>query len=186
MNEEEKIDPATLAEIQTVVDEPDMVTYYGLLGRPGMYGFMVELEYTKFKPDTDANDDFHMAIVTWPEGIGLKWVLIIFHQSEQGFAESILWKHGLRRVKEGYVGIIIGGPEGAQKFPIKGPRCFCLENHGPNVVYTNDPVKMQAAWDHEKQMVEHFFEDHKKWFEDPANQEVIEAYWKKHPEKRTR
>jgi hypothetical protein len=152
--------------------------------RPGVYSWMVEVEYTQFKPDTDENDMFHMFVCKWPEDdprFALQICVINLHKSGQTFAESILWDHGLKRSPPGMV-LRMMGPNGSQDFFVKGPNTFVLENHGVrNVAYTNDPKKTKEAFEHECQQAEEFFEAHKKWLETPEGLAIANAYWKKHP-----
>jgi hypothetical protein len=178
----------TLEEIQARCADPDMVSYCSMMMRPGIHGWTVELEYTMFKPDTDANEGFHLATMRWPEDIpppiGL-YVVVTFEKQAQTFAESILWKHGLRKVTEGFVQMMIGSGGRVEKFPIRGPNIFFLENHSqgaPNVIYTNDPVKIRAAWEHEVQQTQKWFDEHKRWLDTPEGRASFKAYWAKHPE----
>lgn len=174
-------------EIQAKCDEPGMVSYCSMLIRPGLHAWSVELEYTMFKPDTDANDGFHLAVMKWPDDVKPPtslYAVATFEKRAQMFAESILWKHGLRKVNEGFTQIVLGGGK-AQRFPLKGPNVFFLENHSkgaPNVIYTNDPVKLRIAQEHEFKQAQVFFDEHKKWLETPEGKAIADAYWAKHPE----
>lgn len=178
----------TLDEIRKQCAEPGMVSYCAMMMRPGIHAWTVEIEYTMFKPDTDANDGFHLVTMVWPEGlepdVGL-YCIATFEQRAQEFAESILWKNGLRKVKEGYTQIVINPGGKTEKFPISGPNVFFLENHSKgaaNVIYTNDPVKIRAAMEHEFNQTQKFFDEHKRWLETPEGKAIADAYWKKHPE----
>jgi hypothetical protein len=174
------ISPATLQEIKELCANPNYISYCVIWTRPGVLAWAVELEYTKFKPDTELNDDFHMSTMKWPEDLkdlGLLYTIVTFHKSEQEFAESLLWKNGLRKVTE-------IGPEGVKKFPLSGPSIFFLENHSKgasNVIYTNDPVKLKAAHEHEVAQCQVFFDAHQAWLKTPEGKATADAYWKQHP-----
>jgi len=178
--------PVTLEEIREKCADPDMVNYCAMMMRPGIHAWTTELEYTMFKPDTDANDGFHLATMRWPESVppplGL-YVVATFEKRAQQFAESILWKNGLRKVTEGFTQVLIGGGK-VEKFPLSGPNIFFLENHSKgaaNVIYSNDPVKIQAAWEHEVKQAQRFFDEHKRWLDTPEGRASFKAYWAKHP-----
>jgi hypothetical protein len=147
---------------------------------------MVELEYTKFKPDTDANDGFHMMVCTFPEEEPLEQLtigVISIDQSGQVFAESTLWDHGLKKSPPGMT-IACMTPKGREEFFLHGPNTFVLENHSKgseHVVYTNDPVKLAKAREHEHAYAQRFFDAHRKWLETPEGLAEAQAYWKKHP-----
>jgi hypothetical protein len=182
------VTPVTLEKIREQCADPNHVSYCGMMMRPGIHAWTVEVEYTQFKPDTDANDGFHLATVRWPEDvpppIGL-YAVIIFEKRAQEFAESILWKHGLKKVREGFVQMVISPKGTTQKFPITGPNVFFLENHSKgasNVIYTNDPVKIQAAWEHEVKQTQKFFDEHQRWLATPEGKAIADAFWAKHPE----
>jgi hypothetical protein len=163
-----------------------MVSYCTMVMRPGVHAWTVEVEYTMFKPDTDANDGFHLATMKWPEDIPMPmslWCVATFEKRAQMFAESILWRHGLRKVSKGFVSMVIGGGK-AQKFPITGPNVFFLENHSKgaaNVIYTNDPAKIRIAWEHEMKQAQKFFDEHKRWLETEEGKAIADAFWAKHP-----
>jgi hypothetical protein len=170
--------------VQDVSDNPNYVTYCAFAPRPGVRAWMTEIEYTRFRPGTIRNDDFHVAIIKWPEGLMAQWLAIIFHKSEQQFAESILWKNGLRKVEDGFTQKVIGS-EGVQDFPISGPNVFFLENHskgGGNVVYTNDPIKIKAAEELEDKQCQVFFDAHEEWLKTPEAAEEVAAFLKEHPD----
>jgi hypothetical protein len=168
-----------------------MVSYCTMLMRPGVHAWTVELEYTMFKPDTDANDGFHLAIMKWPDDVpppaGL-YAVVTFEKRAQVFAEGILWKHGLRKVRKGYTQMVISGVSGkavVEKFPITGPNVFFLENHSKgaaNVIYTNDPVKIRIAHEHEVKQAQVFFDEHERWLQTEEGKAIADAFWKKHPE----
>lgn len=178
------ISPVELEHIRKRCAEPDVVTYCGLLMRPGLHAWTVEVEYTMFTPDTDANDGFHLAYMKWPDDTQLPYSVATFDKRGQEFAESILWKHGLRKVSKGFTAMVFGGGK-TEKFPLTGDNVFFLENHSKgasNVIYTNDPMKIQAAWKHELEQCQVFFDEHKHWIETPEGKAIADAYWKKHPE----
>jgi hypothetical protein len=172
-------------QIAEVVCNPDYVTYCSLDTRPGVRAWMTEIEYTKFRPGTLDNDDFHLGLLRWPEGQwGMVYLIICFHRSVQEFAESILWRNGLRKVEEGAAPMMMGGPEGIQRFPMDGYNIFFLENHsqgGSNVIYTNDPVKMRAAKELEDKQCQVFFDAHEKWLKTPEGLASVQEFLKKHP-----
>lgn len=150
--------------------------------RPGFYSWMVEVEYTQFKPDTDANELFHMAVCQWPKDAPLLIGVISIHKSGQAFADSILAKHGLKRSPPGMVLRMLGGQKRIQDFFVKGPNTCVLENFGKNnVAYTNDPVKRTEAFEKESELAQTFFDAHKQWLETPEGKAQYDAYWAKHP-----
>jgi hypothetical protein len=179
----------TLDEVKERVFQPNVVNYIGLMLRPGMYAWTVEVEYTMFKPDTEDNDDFHLGTMKWPEDWPLPWnvyLIASFHKRGQMFAEKILWRHGLKKVTPGYVPMALtGGKDKPQKFPLEGGNIFYLENHSKgaaNVIYTNDEVKIRAAMEHEQKQAQVFFDEHKKWLETPEGKATFDAFWEKRPE----
>lgn len=177
------ISAATLDQVKKRCAQPGMVSYCALLMRPGLNAWIVEIEYTMFKPDTDANDGFHLAYVAWPDDCPVPYCVATFEERAQEFAESILWKHGLRKVNKGFTQVVLGGGK-AERFPIEGPNIFFLENHSKgasNVIYTNDPVKIEAARKHETEQCQKFFDEHKRWIETPEGKAIANAYWAKHP-----
>jgi hypothetical protein len=179
---------ATIEEVEKVCLQPQYVNYCALWDRPGLLHWMVELEYTKFKPDTDANDDFHLSIMRWPDDVGLLYAVITFHKKEQEWAESRLWENGLRKVTEGFTQIILGGGK-AQQFPLSGDNIFFLENHSQgaaNVIYANDPKKREEAHKHEMALCQPFFDEHTKWINTPEGEAIANEYWSRHPEGRVR
>jgi len=178
--------PATKDEIIRECSKPDRRNYVCLLMRPGFYSWMVELEYTKFTPDTDANDGFHLFWCKWPEDDPVPQLtmgVVSIDKSGQEYAEAILWQHGLKKCAAGTVFTVLGGSS-PQQFFVHGPNTFPLENHSKgaeNVVYTNDPVKIKAARAHEMAIAQRFFDEHAQWLETPEGKAIANAYWKKHP-----
>lgn len=174
--------------LDPIIKDPNMVTYCSLILRPGITAWITEIEFTMFKPDTDANDGFHVAIIKWPESVPLEYCVVVFEKRAQAFAESILWRNGLRKVTEGFTQMMMGGGK-IEKFPIIGPNVFFLENHSKgasNVLYTNDPVKLKAAREHEWSQTQKFHDEHKRWLATEEGKATAEAFWKKHPEGRVR
>lgn len=185
--ESEPLTLATLDQVKERCADPGLVNYCTMLMRPGVHAWIVEVEYTMFKPDTDANLGFHLALMKWPPDVpwpvGL-YSVASFEKRAQASAESILWKHGLRKVREGYVQTMIGGGK-IEQFPITGPNVFFLENHSKgasNVIYTNDPEKMWIAHEHEMKQVQVFFDEHRRWLETEEGKAAADAFWAKHPE----
>jgi len=180
----------TKEEVIRICSHPDRRNYVCLLMRPGFYGWMVQLEYTVFKPDTDDNDDFHMMLCKWPESepiAPLTIGVISIHKRGQEFADSTLWYHGLKKTNPDTVLTTFTPTGGTEKFFLSGPNVFNLENHSEgtkHVVYYNDPDKMELARKHEHEYCERFFEEHRKWIESPEGKAIADAYWAKHPEGR--
>jgi hypothetical protein len=174
-----------LQQIAGVICNPDYVTYCSLEERPGVRAWMTEIEYTKFRPGTLDNDDFHLAILKWPDGKwGMRYLVICFHRSVKEFAEAILWKNGLRKTEEGTLPVMIGGGE-VQRFPLEGYGISFLENHSQgaaNVVYSNNPEKMRAARELEDQQCEVFHNAHMEWLKTPEAKASIDAFLEKHPD----
>jgi hypothetical protein len=180
-----EIQTATLEELKQICSLPDTVSYCVLMQRPGVAAWAVELEYTKFKPDTDANLRFHLSITEWPHDSDMMYWIVTFHKSAQAFADAILWKNGLKKVREGHIPAVISGGW-IQRFPIKGPNIFHLQNFGNNVLYLNDPVKRQKAWEHEKNQCQKFYDEHKRWLLTPEGRATQEEFWRKHPSGKVR
>lgn len=179
------VSPATDEEIQAVCNDPNNVSYVCMGFRPGIRAWMTEIEVTRFRPGTLRNDEFHMVLMKWPDGVPLLWLIIIFDKSEQEFAESILWKNGLRKVEEGFTQMVMGGKKGLEKFPITGDNVFFLENHSKgaaNVFYSNNPEKMNAAKELEDRQCQVFFDQHTEWLKTPEAEKEIAEYMKRHPE----
>lgn len=203
MNYEEQIQ-----QIAEVIANPDYVTYCSLEMRPGVRAWMTEIEYTKFRPGTLDNDDFHLGVLRWPDGQwGMFYLIICFHRSVQEFAESILWRNGLRKCEEGSYPMMFGntektvdisdimktgslefkvmGPEPKwEEFPLKGNGIFFLENHSKgaaNVLYSNDPKKMEEARKLEDAQQQVFFDAHEEWLKTPEAKSAMAEYIKKHP-----
>lgn len=179
--------PASIEEVRERCNDPNLVSYCSMLVRPGIHAWTVELEYTMFKPDTEANMGFHLATMKWPGDMPLPaglWCVATFEKRAQIFAEGILWKHGLRKIEQGSIPMVLGGGK-QQVFPIKGPNVFYLENHSKgasNVIYTNDPEKQRIAWEHEVKQTQVFFDEHKRWLATPEGKAEADAFWAKHPE----
>lgn len=182
-----KCEAQTRQQIIEFCSNPDLVNYVCLLLRSGIYAWMTEIEYTKFKPDTPANDGFHLFQCKWPEDDpvpAFTMVIVSFDKSGQEFAESILWKNGLKKCPSDMVAISIG-PQGSEKFFLTGPNVFQLENHSrgaKNVVYHNDPKLTEAAFEHEKAQVKVFHDEHEAWLKTPEGKASYEAYWAGKPE----
>src|SRR6266850_4357026 len=168
---------ATRSELIEFCRNPELINYVCLSQRPGFYSWAVELEYTRFKPDTFANDGFHLAFSKWPEEDpipSLTMAIVSIDKSGQAFAEGILWKHGLRKCKAGYVAVAFDRL-GKHEFFIQGPNAFYLENHSKgavNVAYLNDPKKTEAAWEHEKALANKFMDEHQAWIDTPEGKAV--------------
>src|SRR6266478_728250 len=128
----------TEADVIEFCSNPNLISYCCLQDRPGGYAWMVEVEYTKFKPDTPANDGFHLTYSEWGlkgDSFLLPWWIMSIDKSGQEFAESILWKHGLKLSQS--VPVMLS-EHGSVEFHLRGPNIFYLENSSPrNVIYTN-------------------------------------------------
>lgn len=178
----------TLEEVKERVYKPDVVNYVGMMMRPGIYAWCVEVEYTMFKPDTEANEDYHLGTMAWPKDWPPPWNIYLiasFHKRGQMFAEKILWRHGLKKVAPGHIITALTGEKGPEQFPLVGDNVFYLENHSKgaaNVVYTNDQEKIRVAWEHERQQAQVFFDAHAKWLETPEGKAEFDAFWAKRPE----
>jgi hypothetical protein len=198
-----------IQQISEVISNPDYVKYCCMEMRPGVRAWMTEIEYTKFRPGTLDNDDFHLAILKWPEGQwGMRYLIICFHRSAQEFAESTLWRNGLRKCEEGAYPMMFGGTEKTvdigeliekgslefkvmgpepkwEEFPLRGNNIFFLENHSmgaANVVYSGDPEKMKKARDLEDAQQQVFFDAHEEWMKTPEAKKSMDEYIKKHPD----
>jgi hypothetical protein len=180
------IDPAQKDKIIQFCSNPNLVNYTFLMLRPGVYGWMVELEYTKFTPDTEANNGFHMFVCKFPEIEpidALTMCVVSIDKSGQEFADALLWNHGLKKVGPNKTFVCIG-PHGQEEFFVHGPNTYVLENHSKgakNVVYTNDPEKLRKAREHESQLAERFFLEHEAWLNTPEGKAIADAYWARHP-----
>lgn len=169
-----------MEDIKRVALDPNNVTYCVLATRLGVNPWLVELEYTKFKPGTDTNDKFHVFIIKWPKDLPMFTVVASFDKSEKEFAESLLEKNGLRKILPGNVMMVIG-PEGTEKFPIEGPNVFYLENRSGSPMYTNDEKQIDAARAKEHEFCQKFFDEHDRWMQTPEGIKAGDEWDAKHP-----
>ncbi len=58
---------------QELVKDQTNLFIVGMMQRPGVSLFAVDLEYHHFNPDTSKNDLFQLGIITWEE---LQWCII--------------------------------------------------------------------------------------------------------------
>jgi hypothetical protein len=184
----------TLEEVIRQCSDPTQAVFVAMFDRIGMHGWMTEVEYTRFRPDTPANREFHLTIMKWPYDMPdfqMFWIVVRMPMKDAEWAKSLLWKHGLRIPgggKEPFVfAVIVGGESGGmKKFPLSGDNIFCIENHSEgakHVAYTNDPKKIEAARRHEEdQIVKKFHDEHGAWLSDPVNYAAAEAYWAQYPD----
>jgi hypothetical protein len=183
-----------IEEIVAECSDPKWAVFCCMIERIGLHGWMTQLEYTYYRPDTPANRDFNLTIMRWPEHMPATpmttWVVIRIPRAGEGVAKSLLWQHGLKfagsKDAEGgpYVPIMIGGGK-THKFPLFGENIFHLENHSDgakNVAYTNDPEKIKAAHEHEESIVKRFHDEHAAWLAVPENYAAAEAYWAQYPD----
>jgi hypothetical protein len=184
-----------LEKIVAQCSDPRFAVFVSMWDRIGVKGWMTNLEYVYFRPDTPKNDEFNITIMKWPTTEMMFWAIIRIPREHEKLAKDLLWRHGLKvcgeRDPEGgpYVPIvIIGGPEpegGIHKFPFHGEHVFFLENHSkgaPNVAYTNDPEKIGLAQEHEEQMIAQYHKEHEEWLAVPENYAAAEAFWESRPD----
>lgn len=174
--------PITLEEIKEKCLVPGKSNFAVLAWRVGVNGWMTELEYTHFKPDTEANNDFWLSLMKWPDDSKMLWVIVTIPSSYEKIALALLWKHGLKTMV-GHTHMAIDS-KGPHVFPLQGENVFCLENHsqgGPNVIYTNDPTKLAEARQHERDNIcAKFHREHEAWLRTPEGMKEAVAYWKKY------
>jgi hypothetical protein len=150
---------------------------------------MTQLEYTYFRPDTPKNEEFFLSVMKWPEDVQMLWAIVKVPRAYEKAARELLWQHGLKVGGENDPGqeytFIVIGPEGPQKFPLEGENVFCLENHSKgagHVAYTNDPEKINAAEEAEKEICKRFRDEHEEWLAIPENYAAAKAYWDSRPD----
>lgn len=171
--------PASIEEIALHCRNPELMSYVVLAMRVGVMGFLTQMEYTYYKPDTDKNDQFTLAFMKWPLDATMHWVIMSIPILDAPKADALLWQHGLKAAAPGFIHMVIDH-KGQHEIPIQGPNVRYLENHGQNVMYSNDPVKMKAAREHENEWIEKIHADHRTWLNTPEGRAEAEAYWKKH------
>jgi hypothetical protein len=178
----------TDGELQAFCNDPSRVHYCCMAMRVGISGWMTQVEFTFFKPDTEANNDFVLSFIKFPfvEGeapsIVNMWMMVSVPRTHQERVEGLLWQHGLRKTLPGNLPMVID-QHGQHVFPVKGPNIFYLENHNKgaeNVMYKNDPKRLKEAHDHESAYVEKFHAEHRAWLATPEGKAEAEAYWKKY------
>ncbi len=182
----------TLDEVIEFTNDTNKVHYASMGNRMGINGWLTQVEYTYFKPDTPMQEKFDMTVMKWPDDLEMIWVIASMPIEFEERATHLLWQHGLKVAGvndpsgEKYTFMVIGGPEGKQTFPLQGDTVRCLENHNQgaqNVAYTNDPEKIRAAYEHEeKQIIAKFHADHAAWLATPEGFAEAEVYWKTRPD----
>lgn len=183
----------THPDLKQIIEEcsdPKWAVFVAMWDRVGLKGWMTNLEYVYFRPDTPANLDFYLTIMQWPEHERMYWAIVRIPREQQGVAHALLWQHGLKvagsRDPEGgpYVPIMIDS-KGIHRFPFAGEHIFFLENHSQgakNVAYTNDPDKIKAAEAHEDTIIQKFHDEHEAWLSVPENYAAAEAFWESRPD----
>lgn len=174
----------TTQQLAEFCANPDLITYTCMALRVGYMGWMVQMEYTYFKPDTDANDQFFLSWMKWPDDMPMFWVVVSMPREYEAKATALLWQHGLKAIEGGVAAMITD--KGVIQFPIHGDNVIAMENHSKgagNVMYTNDEKKMEAARNHEKNVIcEPFFVEHIKWLNTPEGRRAARLYWARHPD----
>jgi hypothetical protein len=181
----------TTEELQARCADPSTVVFASMWDRIGITGWMTQLEYTYFRPDTPANEQINVFMMKWPDNFPMFWVLVQIPRTHEKVAKELLYFHGLKVGGEndpegarGYTFMVLG-PKGEEKFPLQGENIFCLENHSKgtkHVAYTNDPEKLKAAKAAEDEIVKRFHDEHETWLSDPDNYAAAEAYWASRPD----
>lgn len=180
-----------LEEIQHRCANPKQVVFASMQDRIGLVGWMTQLEYTYFRPDTPANEDFNLYIMKWPDDDPFYWVLVQIPKTHEKIAKELLFDHGLKvggendaKGPRGYT-FILFDHNGKHEFPIQGENVFCLENHSKgtdHVAYTNDKEKLKSAKEAEDAIVKRFHDEHDAWLAVPENLAAAEAYWASRPD----
>jgi hypothetical protein len=179
-----------LAKIVAQCSDPKFAVFVSMWDRIGVKGWMTNLEYNYFRPDTPKNDEFNITIMQWPEHEKMYWAIIRIPREQEALGKDLLWQHGLKvagsRDPAGgaYVPIMIDS-KGVHKFPFFGEHVFFLENHNqgaPNVAYTNDPKKIKLAGEHEDEMIAQYHREHEEWLSVPENYAAAEAFWESRPD----
>lgn len=181
----------TIEELVAQCSDPNTVVFASMWDRIGLTGWMTQLEYTYFRPDTPDNEKFNLYMMKWPDEESMHWVLIQIPRTHEKIAKSLLYFHGLKVGGEndpegsrGYTFILLDS-NGTHKFPIHGDNVFCLKNHskGTNhVTYSNNSDKIKAAKTHEDAIVKRFHDEHDLWLSNPKNYAAAEAYWASRPD----
>jgi hypothetical protein len=100
----------SLEQIKLRCLSPGKTTFTCMADRPGIMGWMTQVEYIYFKPDTDANDDFWLITMNWPEDNPMLWVVITIPTTFEEKCVALLWQHGLKALKH-QLAIVFGGPK---------------------------------------------------------------------------
>lgn len=183
---------ASLEEIVRFTSNPELVSYCAMGNRLGMRGWMTEVEFTWFMPDTLLNDNFYLSLMKWPDDFPIPWVIITIPREYETRATALLWNHGLKiggskdpDPEGGLYCFVMFDSKGAHQFPLVGVNIHCLENHSEgtqHVAYTNDPEKLKAAREHEEEVIiGKFHEEHRLWLNTVEGRLVARAYWATHP-----
>jgi hypothetical protein len=156
----EGIGKATKEDIMNLINEPGFINLVGMTfpPRPGVQIFSTRLEHECYKPDTDKNEEFRMAIVKWndlhfsivniPEA-GLMEALIIAEECGLRFAE------GTPRMFGGNIS------EGAT-FPFFNEKtCRMLENVRGHEIY--EKQNAMEIFKEETEQCKEIFKKHLEW-----------------------
>lgn len=177
-----------LEEIIKECSDPNWAVFACMGNRIGLSGWMTQVEYTWFRPDTRANEDFNLTLMKWPDDFPIPWTIVRIPREYEDLAKAVLWQHGLKvggskDPEGGSYTFLMMDHNGTHEFPLFGPNVFCLENHSDgasNVAYTNDPEKIAAANEHEKEIVARYHAEHDQWLKE--HYAKAEAYWASRPD----
>jgi hypothetical protein len=183
----------TVEEIIEKTNDESKVHFVAMIERIGVNGFLTEVEYTYFRPDTPMQEKFELAVMKWPfddPAFFMLWMIASIPVEFTETATKLLFKHGLKVCGSKDPGqqytCIVFGPNGPESFPLRGKTVLHLENHSEatqHVAYTNDPVKIRAAREHEEAViVKQFHDEHERWLSVPENYAAAEAYWASRPD----
>ncbi len=177
---------AAAARLRDACTELGRASFVVMADRPGVQTWAAQVEHTWFRPDTEDNDNFLVCMLRWPYDEepknGLLWWIVTIPTAYEDQAMSLLWRNGLQAMV-GKTHIMLGGKEKYQEFPVQGPHVFPLENHSKgakNVIYSNDPVAMAKARQHERLAVARIAQAHREWLSTPDGWRISHRYWAKH------
>jgi hypothetical protein len=122
----------TNAEANEFFKNPNFVHFIGMLHprRAGVMLFLTRLEYEKYKPGTNANNNFYLRIWRWKD---ITWSVISVPKKDIKIAKKIAKECEIRMV-DGVPAIIGNGK--IDHFPINPINVKSLENVASSEVYS--------------------------------------------------
>jgi hypothetical protein len=108
--------------VQVFLNAPGRVHYLGMTVRPCFSDFLVDLEYTYFRPGTAKNDELLLRLMNWE---GQTWAILSVPTLAEPIVNATLEKHGLKATIDS-VPVMISG-SGEIKFPLRSKTMATVE-----------------------------------------------------------